>query len=149
MNAIDQLMAIEAIRSLKARYFRCMDTKDWLAFEALFTPAAIFDMRQARGADIDPAGFVQGASCITAYVRKAVDRLVTVHHGHMPEIHIETESFARGVWAMEDVLLVPEGVDMPFEQLRGYGHYHESYERIAGEWKIKTCRLTRLHVAAS
>jgi hypothetical protein len=28
MTVSDQLLAIEAIKRLKARYFRCMDTKD-------------------------------------------------------------------------------------------------------------------------
>ncbi|WP_063130621.1 nuclear transport factor 2 family protein [Nocardia fusca] len=53
----------EALRALKARYFRLMDTKDWSGFRALF----------------------------------------------------------------------------------GFGHYHETYAKIDGEWRIRTQRLTRLH----
>jgi hypothetical protein len=26
----------------------------------------------------------------------------------------------------------------------GYGHYHETYEKTAGQWRIKTSKLTRL-----
>jgi hypothetical protein len=26
----------------------------------------------------------------------------------------------------------------------GYGHYHETYENIAGQWLIKSSKLTRL-----
>ena len=29
MDTVERLDAIEAIKQLKARYFRCMDTKDW------------------------------------------------------------------------------------------------------------------------
>jgi hypothetical protein len=28
--------------------------------------------------------------------------------------------------------------------LHGYGHYHETYEKLDGEWRIKTMKLTRL-----
>jgi hypothetical protein len=28
--------------------------------------------------------------------------------------------------------------------LVGYGHYHETYENIAGRWLIKSSKLTRL-----
>jgi hypothetical protein len=30
--------------------------------------------------------------------------------------------------------------------MQGYGHYHESYEQVGGEWKISSSTLTRLHV---
>lgn len=26
----------------------------------------------------------------------------------------------------------------------GYGHYHETYENVAGQWFIKSSKLTRL-----
>jgi hypothetical protein len=28
--------------------------------------------------------------------------------------------------------------------LAGYGHYHETYEKVEGAWRIKTSTLTRL-----
>ena len=31
----DSLLAIEEIRQLKARYFRCIDTRDWAGFRSL------------------------------------------------------------------------------------------------------------------
>jgi hypothetical protein len=30
--------------------------------------------------------------------------------------------------------------------MRGFGHYHETYEKIDGAWVIKTTTLTRLRV---
>ncbi len=32
----------------------------------------------------------------------------------------------------------------PGVTLRGYGHYHETYEKIDGQWRIKSSKLTRL-----
>jgi hypothetical protein len=45
---------------------------------------------------------------------------------------------------MEDRLRWPPGG--MFAALDGYGHYQETYERIAGQWKIKSSKLTRLRV---
>ena len=47
---------------------------------------------------------------------------------------------------MEDKLRWPEGA--PIRAMHGYGHYHETYEKVAGEWRIKTITLTRLRVDA-
>ena len=30
--------------------------------------------------------------------------------------------------------------------MHGYGHYHETYEKLDGRWLIKTIALTRLRV---
>ena len=34
----------------------------------------------------------------------------------------------------------------PDRSMHGYGHYHETYEKVDGEWRIKTIALTRLRV---
>jgi hypothetical protein len=36
-NLAEKLWDIEQIKQLKARYFRLMDTKDWVAWRDLFT----------------------------------------------------------------------------------------------------------------
>ena len=37
---------VEKIKKLKARYFRCMDTKDWDGFQSVFAPDATMDTTQ-------------------------------------------------------------------------------------------------------
>ncbi len=123
MDAAEQLLAIEDIKQLKARYFRCMDTKDWDGFAAVFAPNAVLDVTGETGTD---EGIVRGNELIAEYVRGHVDPVTTVHHGHMPEIEITTPTTATGIWAMEDMLRWPEG--SPISELHGYGHYHETYE---------------------
>ena len=44
MDAAEQLLAIEEIKQLKARYFRSMDTKDWEGFASVFAPNAVLDV---------------------------------------------------------------------------------------------------------
>jgi ketosteroid isomerase-like protein len=145
MTDLDRLIAIEEIKQLKARYFRCMDTKDWAGLEAVFAPDAEFDMR-GEAADKSKAaeGVVFGAANIATFIRNAVIDLLTVHHGHMPEIDVTSPTTAKGVWAMEDILRWPDGG--PVKTLQGYGHYHETYRKVDGAWRIQSSRLSRLRV---
>jgi hypothetical protein len=145
MSDLERLAAIEAIKQLKARYFRSMDTKDWAGLEAVFAPDAELDMR-GEAADKSKAaeGLVVGGAKVTAFIRNAVVDLITVHHGHMPEIEITSPTTAKGIWAMEDLLRWPEGAAI--KTLHGFGHYHETYRRLEDGWRIQTSTLTRLRV---
>jgi uncharacterized protein (TIGR02246 family) len=138
MDPVEQLAALEDIKLLKARYFRCMDTKDWDGFAGLFAPDAVMDMTSEGSA------VTTGNREIAAFVESVIGDVVTVHHGHMPEIEITSPTTATGIWAMEDKLRWPEGA--PMGSMHGYGHYHETYEKVDGEWRIKTLELSRLRV---
>jgi hypothetical protein len=148
MQTAEALADIEAIKQLKARYFRCMDTKDWSGFRNLFTPDAVFDVRGALEPPRPNATYdeppVVGIEAIVNYASSGLSQLTSVHQGHMPEIEILRSGEARGVWAMSDILIPCAGV--PFGQFRGFGHYHETYRKVSGEWRIATLRLTRLLV---
>ncbi len=124
---------LEAIKQLKARYFRLMDTKQWDAWRDLFTEDATLQ------ASPDPEERFHGRDEIVAKVSHVLRDAVTVHHGHMPEIEIHGDT-ASGVWAMDDFVEMPELV------LHGWGHYHEEYAREDGRWRIRSSRLTRLRL---
>ena len=62
-----------------------------------------------------------------------------MHQVHAPDIELDSPSTAHGVWALEDVVRFGPGVN-----LRGYGHYTETYEKLDGAWRIKSSTLTRL-----
>ncbi len=126
---------IEAIRRVKARYFRTMDTRDWDGMRQVFTDDVVIDTSEAGG------GVVSGADEFMAFLREALDGAVTVHQGHMPEIDLTSETTATGIWALNDIVMWPNGT-----RLDGYGHYHETYEKGSDGWQIKTSKLTRLHV---
>ena len=133
-TALQRLLDVEEIQQLKARYFRCMDTKDWDGFGTVLTADAVMD------AD----GYVgEGRDEIVAFLRRVLDGVVTTHHGHTPEITITGPDTATGVWAMFDYLTFPGD---PPPGFRGYGHYHEEYVREPGGWRIHRVRLTRLRV---
>jgi hypothetical protein len=126
---------IEAIKQLKARYFRTMDTKDWDGMRAVFTDGVVMDTTESGG------GVVSGGDEFMAFLRETLADVVTVHHGHMPEITITSATTATGVWAMEDKLRWPDGTT-----LHGYGHYHETYAKTGDGWRIAGSTLTRLRM---
>ena len=80
--------SIEEIKALKARYFRCMDTKDWDGFANVFTGDASLDVSGEMRANAAGDGIVRGRNEIATFVRDAIDDVTTVHHGHMPEIEV-------------------------------------------------------------
>ena len=125
---------IEAIRRLKARYFRLMDTKDWDGMREVFTDDVVIDTAEAGGQ------VARGADDFMAFLREALGDAVTVHQGHMPEIDLTSQTTATGIWALNDIIIWSSGM-----RLDGYGHYHETYEKSDGEWRIKSSKLTRLH----
>jgi uncharacterized protein (TIGR02246 family) len=133
---MDAEQDLEAIRQLKARYFRLMDTKDWEGMAELFTTDVEIDMR-GEGATVS-----HGVDEFLPFLQDILGDVVTVHHGHMPEITITSSNTATGIWAMEDELWWPDG--SPVRHMHGYGHYHETYEKTDEGWRIKTMRLTRL-----
>ena len=126
----------EAIRQLKARYFRFVDTKHWEGMRELFAADAVIDTTG------EGAKALQNLDEFIAVLASMLADVVTVHHGHMPEIEITSPATATGIWAMEDQLWWPDG--SPLRHLHGYGHYHETYVRVDGRWWISTMRLTRL-----
>jgi hypothetical protein len=135
MSDIDAIKDIEALKQLKARYCRFLDAKDWTAWRGIFTDDFLSDTSEAGGK------IIAGADEFVAFVRRTLGapHRATVHQVHAPEIELTSETAARGVWALEDFLRFAPGLSM-----RGYGHYHEAYEKIDGRWRIKSSKLTRL-----
>jgi uncharacterized protein (TIGR02246 family) len=139
MTAADQILAIEEIKRLKARYFRLMDTKRWDEYALVFAKDAVMEVPEANVENHGREAIVRGVSRVLEGVR-------TVHHGHMPEIELTGPDTARGVWAMFDYVEFPAAKSGERVGLKGYGHYHEEYVREDGQWRIARLRLERLRI---
>jgi len=133
---------IEAIKQLKARYCRLLDTKDWAGYRQLFTDDVTMDTTDSGG------GVVTGVDDFLAFLVDVLGDTVTVHQCHTPEIAVTSPTEATGIWAMEDLVRFADGTE-----LRGYGHYHETYRRDdsdsdgeGGGWRIASSTLTRLRM---
>ncbi|EXS70438.1 nuclear transport factor 2 family protein [Sphingobium sp. Ant17] len=152
MDGVETLLAIEAIKQLKARYFRLMDNKDWAGLRDVFCDDALFDARAslsidgkgAEGRAAESNDWVyEGGDTIIAFIQAAIGTQRTVHHGHGHEVEIIGPDDARGVIAMEDQIWDASGTSMT---LHGCGHYHEEYKRVDGRWRIHRSRISRLQV---
>jgi len=159
MTNTEKLAAIELIKQLKARYLRFIDTKDYEGLATVFTKDAVMDLRRAmekarwaktvttkaKEAASDSGGWLfKGPAAIVKFVRGSTHGAVTVHRGLMPEIDVMSATTARGIWAQEDFIQWSDGPRL--RSLHGFGHYHETYKRVAGLWLIKSTVMTRLRV---
>ena len=131
----DALPDIEAIKLLKARYCRYLDAKDWTSWRELFTDDFVSDLTKIGGTTI------VGADEFVVYTRRTLGRpsQTTVNQVHAPEIALTSPTTGRGVWALNDVVRLAPAVT-----LYGYGHYHETYQKVGEQWRIKSSKLTRL-----
>lgn len=140
MDRLDRLEAIEEIRSLKSRYFRLMDTKQWDELREVFTT----DMKV-----LTPEGqvYAEGGAGYAAALRNSLERAVSCHQGLMGEVEVIDADNARAIWAMQDVITWENRHPAAgWKSIVGRGHYHETYRREGGRWRIDTLTLTRLRL---
>lgn len=153
MNEIQRVSAIEEIRQLKARYFRGVDTCDGDLVKGILAEDCVLNY---MGCCTDPAtrkDFIPAMNAILrgrdSWISDGMSRfgIVSVHQGHNFEIEFTSDSSAWGIWSMTDRLFFPPGGE--FSLMTGYGHYHETYEKIGDAWKIETTHITRIRVEVS
>lgn len=102
-------------------------------FTAVFAPDASVDYAPAAADSSDWRA--SGTANVVALVRKVVEPAVTIHHGHMAEVEVTSSGTAHATLAMEDLIFWPEG--SRYKTLHGWGHYHETYEKVRGKWLIR------------
>jgi hypothetical protein len=148
MDELEALRATEEIRNLQARYARYADEKRWKDLASLFKEEATFK-------SIDPAGDTVAEMVGREEIQRRLGEVdgpgtVLIHQLFTAEIEILTASTAKAVWAMAD-LIFREGestttteANLPtFTVMRGWGHYHNEYERTATGWLISDSLQTR------
>lgn len=135
MDAAAELVEIEAIKQLKARYCRLLDTKQLAQWRELFSDGFVSDTSQSGGR------VITGADAFAAFVRKNLGKSSrpTVHQVRAAETEMTLPTTARGVWALKDIVGLLPGIT-----LNGYGHYHETYVKVGDQWPIATSTLARL-----
>ncbi|HNM85078.1 MAG: nuclear transport factor 2 family protein [Mycobacterium sp.] len=132
---------LEQIRLLKARYCRFLDTRDIESWRQLFAPdvVVLLDLAVSTGgADPQTMPPLEGFEAFEPVVLGGIAGAATMHHCHTPEIELTSPTTATGIWAMEDLLVFPDG-----SELHGAGHYHETYEKRDNRWQITRLHLTR------
>ena len=107
---------LEQIRLLKARYCRFLDTRDIGVLAATVRarrggparPRGVHRWR--RPADHAAAGRLSRA--FEPVVLGGIAGAATMHHCHTPEIELTSPTTATGIWAMEDLLVFPDGSEL-------------------------------------
>ncbi len=142
MDALHELVEIEAIKKLKARYQRAVDTKDWELLESTFAP-------DARSRYSGGKYSFDGRDAVVGFLRSSLGdtRIASMHQAHTPEIEITSETTARGTWYLEDfVINEAAGTEHMAggSVLHGTGIYTDEYVKIDGEWRISLTGYERI-----
>jgi SnoaL-like domain len=138
---VERLVAIEAIKQLKARYYRFLDTHNWDALEMVFTTDGVMDVSVPDRIVREEEGIYRGRKAIREFAQKAVGGAQTIDHALMPEIEVLSPIAAKGVWAQEDRVFWAEGAN---KSLHGHGYEYETYRVEDGEWRIASTKLVRI-----
>lgn len=124
---MSRLEAIEAIRQLKYRYFRLLDSKRWDELGACFTDDA------TAAYDGGKYSFT-GRAAILEFLSTALGShdILSLHQGHHPEIELIDAAHAQGTWYLEDYLIFRDSG----MRLRGAAFYDDRYVLGDGSWRI-------------
>ncbi len=128
------LVAFNELAQAKARYCRLLDSKDWAALAELLTEDMEFDLSDGNP-DVAP---IIGRDNVLAAVQTSGAGAKTVHQVHAPEIEFKGD-IAQVIWAVQERVVWDNGTS-----LTAYGHYHDRWVRVDGQWKIAALRLTHL-----
>jgi len=130
------LQEIELIKRLKYRYMRTLDLNSWTELGDCFTEDAETNYDNGKYS-------FKGKTNIIAFLKKFMDRptQITQHHAHHPEIDLTSDTTAKGIWYLQDIV-----IDLDADTtMRGAGFYHDEYEKVGGEWKIKLTGYARTY----
>lgn len=133
-EALADFAAIEAIKQLKYRYFRSLDCNQWDLFASCLT-------EDCAAAYSDGKLCLDGRDAIVNFMRDNMSGadFLSMHHGHHPEIVLESADEASGIWYLEDTIISLTHKT----RLSGAAIYEDRYRRENGEWRISATGYRR------
>ncbi|MFM8238617.1 MAG: nuclear transport factor 2 family protein [Actinomycetota bacterium] len=129
------LVEIELLKRLKYRYARCLDLKLWSEIGECFTDDAVAAYSGGNYA-------FEGRDAIVAFLQRSMgaETFHSSHKMHHPEIDLTGPDTARGVWALDDVVVMTD-----FElTIRGCSFYEDDYVKQDGVWRISRTGYRRV-----
>ncbi|MGO8768599.1 MAG: nuclear transport factor 2 family protein [Mycobacterium sp.] len=134
-----EMADIEAIKQVKYRYLRALDTKRWDDFADTLTDDVVGDYGSSVGEEHHFTNRVD----LVNYMRKSLGpAVITEHRVTHPEITV-TGDEASGTWYLQDRVIV---ADFNF-MLIGAAFYGDSYRRTDDGWKISATGYERTYEA--
>ncbi|OSC36506.1 nuclear transport factor 2 family protein [Mycobacterium decipiens] len=130
---------VAAIKQVKYRYLRALDTKHWDDFAETLTEDVAGDYGSSVGSELH---FTNRADLVD-YLRSTLGpNIITEHRVTHPEITV-TGDTATGVWYLQDRVIVAEFNFM----LIGAAFYRDQYRRTADGWRISATGYDRTYEA--
>ncbi|HTT86865.1 MAG TPA: nuclear transport factor 2 family protein [Acidimicrobiales bacterium] len=129
------LAEIEAIKQLKYRYFRFLDTKCFTELGELLTDDVTTSYQSGAYSH-------RGPDAVVAFLGETLGAadIVTMHNGHHPEIELTSPTTARGTWYLQDRVVV-RAHDL---EISGTLLYDDEYAKRDGTWKIRHTGYDRI-----
>ncbi|MBU3705934.1 MAG: nuclear transport factor 2 family protein [Mycobacterium sp.] len=128
MSGVADLEAIEAIKRVKYRYLRALDTKHWDDFADTLTE----DIVGRYGSSLGKEHHFTNRDDLVEFMRTSMPATVfTEHRVSHPEITVDGDR-AEATWYLQDRVIVPEFNFMLF----GAAFYHDRYRRTEDGWRI-------------
>jgi uncharacterized protein (TIGR02246 family) len=132
----EDLVEIEAIKQVKYRYLRAVDTRDWDLLATTLTDDATSAYSSGKLS-------YEGREAIIDFLRGSMPEreMLTSHKVHHPEIELTGSDTADARWALEDVVIIlSAGLT-----LRGAAYYEDRMRKVDGQWRIAHTGYRRLY----
>jgi hypothetical protein len=125
-----------AICALKYAYFRHLDLKEFDQLAELFIPQATASYQDGRKS-------YDSRDAIMDFLSSSMSTpdLISMHHGHHPELRSLSEHAAEGTWYLTDRVILPK---MDYE-IVGTAFYADRYTRVDGHWRIAHTGYVRVY----
>jgi len=142
MTDLQELAEIEALKKVMAKYSRFGDTKNWAEFRTLFVEDTVFSFEAIPRANPDApqAATIQGLDTFIGGMAEMLKGAQTCHRMYLPEITVTGPDTAKSTWGIHDLVKTQNCI------FNGYGHIHQNYVKVNGEWKITRSHTSRLFV---
>jgi SnoaL-like domain len=132
-----QYADIEAVKGVKYRYLRALDTKRWDEFADTLTDDVVGDYGSSVG---EEHRFTNRVDLVN-YMRKSLGpAVITEHRVTHPEITVDGDE-ASAIWYLQDRVIVAEFNFM----LIGAAFYRDTYRRTEDGWKISSTGYDRTY----
>lgn len=142
MTTTQDLVEIEALKQMMAKYARFGDTQNWEEFAKLFTADMVYSVEAMPRAskDAPQAATIEGLDSFVGGMSTLLVGMQTAHDMYLPEITLTGPDTASATWGIHDLVKSPVCI------FNGYGHIHQQYVKVDGEWKITRSHTSRTFV---
>lgn len=130
---LTKLKDAEAIKKLKGKYLRCLDSKLWDVIGECFCEDVTTSYSDGK------LSFTGRDEVVDFFRRCMPPEHITLHQCHTPEIDFQSDTAATAIWYLGDNLIL---LDRNMG-ICGGAFYTETYEKVSGEWKIKSIGYKR------